>query len=375
MDLNNFNTLQDTVFQVSTQINKELGKQLREIYPSLKAVSLAGCKNHEIFPTLMEKMKHMNVAEQVDDCLDVLSKCLVATPAARVHWHKLYTSHLTQSGLLLQHLNRNWTVFKAAANPDLEETLQAFQDYNISATHKEEVVLCREECGEILSKLSKGRGAWFPWKTLSFLLLVGTAAIINLDVQKNGEFGRSHTGHFLKDIGQYNRVVGAYARGNQLYLQGYQWSENNVPLYYAQARKVAGPTLDTLVDHTKAAGAFMQVKGGEAYTKLSAASSDVYSTMQVKGGEVSMKLREGFTYLQEQYPGAKKSAEQYLSSARELLRELSTRVVAGCQDLVQGKVDWNAVKVGLLKKLEETQGAVVNGVHWARQQVDQLVKQ
>ena len=43
--------------------------------------------------------------------------------------------------------------------------------------------------------------SWFPWKTMSFLLLVGTAAIINLDVQQNGSFSRSHGGIFLKDIG------------------------------------------------------------------------------------------------------------------------------------------------------------------------------
>ena len=45
-------------------------------------------------------------------------------------------------------------------------------------------------------------GYWFPWKTLSFLLLIGSAAIINLDVKKNGTFSSSHTGHFLKDLGK-----------------------------------------------------------------------------------------------------------------------------------------------------------------------------
>jgi hypothetical protein len=31
-------------------------------------------------------------------------------------------------------------------------------------------------------------GAWFPWKSLSVLLLIATAAMINLDVKKNGSF-------------------------------------------------------------------------------------------------------------------------------------------------------------------------------------------
>ena len=41
---------------------------------------------------------------QVLDSLDLLSLCLSASPAARVHWHKLYTSNLQQSGQLLQYL-------------------------------------------------------------------------------------------------------------------------------------------------------------------------------------------------------------------------------------------------------------------------------
>jgi hypothetical protein len=32
------------------------------------------------------------------------------------------------------------------------------------------------------------RGSWFPWKSLSLLLLIATATIINYDVTKNGSF-------------------------------------------------------------------------------------------------------------------------------------------------------------------------------------------
>ena len=44
------------------------------------------------------------IVNQVLDCLDLLASCLQATPAARVHWHKLYVSNLPQSAQLIQYL-------------------------------------------------------------------------------------------------------------------------------------------------------------------------------------------------------------------------------------------------------------------------------
>ena len=38
----------------------------------------------------------------------------------------------------------------------------------------------------VAARFSSPGMAWFPWKTLSFLLLIGTAAIVNLDVQRSG---------------------------------------------------------------------------------------------------------------------------------------------------------------------------------------------
>ena len=58
------------------------------------------------------------------------------------------------------------------------------------------------------SKFRRATMSWFPWKTLSLLLLVSTAAIINADIQKHGgKLNGSSVGQFLQDIGQYDRVL------------------------------------------------------------------------------------------------------------------------------------------------------------------------
>ena len=119
VDLNNFLTIQDSVFIVANQINKEYARytinrlncmlhryfrNLREVYPALRAICVAGCRNHEMFLELLPRLSSLAMPDQVLDCLDLLASCLSATPAARVHWHKMYTSNLPQSAQLIQYL-------------------------------------------------------------------------------------------------------------------------------------------------------------------------------------------------------------------------------------------------------------------------------
>ena len=53
------------MFVVASGLKGDYGKQLRDLYPQLAAAALGGCRNHEIFPVLMDKLKHVTVPEQV----------------------------------------------------------------------------------------------------------------------------------------------------------------------------------------------------------------------------------------------------------------------------------------------------------------------
>ena len=73
-----------------------------------------------------------------------------------VHWQRVYTSHLSQSGQPVQYLDSNWSKYRGLQqNPEFQETIQAFQDYNISATHKDDIGLCRDGCAALLAKMAK----------------------------------------------------------------------------------------------------------------------------------------------------------------------------------------------------------------------------
>ena len=107
VDIANFLTIQDSVFIVSSQMNKEHSKVLREQYPALRAICVAGCKNHELFPELLGRLGSVTMPDQVLDTLALLGECLLAnTKVSLVHWHRLYTSHLDQSSQLIQFIGK-----------------------------------------------------------------------------------------------------------------------------------------------------------------------------------------------------------------------------------------------------------------------------
>merc|ERR1719492_743564 len=110
---------------------------------------------------------------QVEDTLELMGQCLMAnTEVSLIHWHKLYTSHLTESAQLIQFIDSNWSQYKSALDvPDFHNSLEAFQDYNSSVINKEGLELATIGCQSLSSKIRRGGMSWFPWKTASLLLL------------------------------------------------------------------------------------------------------------------------------------------------------------------------------------------------------------
>merc|ERR1719369_2782003 len=316
-----------------------MAKSLKSLYPALRTIAVAGCKNHELFPELLSRLGNLAMPDQVVDTLDLLSICLTATPAALVHWHKAYTSHLPQSGQLLQYLDSNWGRFKQGLDiPEFHETIEAFEDYNQSVINKEGLALASQGCISLSGKMSTPSQSWFPWKTLSFLLLISTAAIINLDCQKHGSFSKSNTGQFLQDIGQYDRVIGGYQVMLDRTKEGRMWVDSNVPLYLEQAKKVGGPYYEVAV---KAGVVKLEGWIPGAQEQLNSVGQAV-----AKGGQaIWSRTQQGMLVMQQ-----------------------------GAVDLMNGEVDWVAVKANAVARAQIVQGQLVAAVNYIQGQVNQLVK-
>jgi hypothetical protein len=366
MDISNFFTMQDTVFVVASQLNKEFSRQLTEQYPRLKHLALAGYANHELFPEMMNKLKSQNMPNQVVDSLDVLSHCLIATPAAMVHWQQLYISQLAQSGYLLQYINSKWDNLKRINTPLFRDTIQAFQDYNITVSHKQDAVLCQEGCASVLYRISRETGSRFPWKFLSLLFLVGIAAIVNQDIQANTTFEKSHVAAFLKDAGQYERVCAirdeSLTRSEELSAWGrknlpeyYATAEHYATEYYAAASKHAGPALEQAGQAIKISADFVQEQ-----LKI------VFQMMMVYGEKARV-------YIETQAPGVQLAGEQALQQAKTHSLAAYETVKAKTMELI-GDVDWVQVKDKALVNLEQARVICLQYVDKLVQQINELVK-
>jgi len=208
-------------------------------------------------------------------------------------------------------------------------------------------------------KMSTPGQSWFPWKTLSFLLLISTAAIINLDCQKHGSFSKSNTGQFLQDIGQYDRVIGGYQVMLDRTKEGRMWVDSNVPLYLEQAKKVGGPYYEVAV-----------VKAGE-----------VYDLVLVGYGKLEVAVKAGVVKLEGWVPGAQEQLNNVGQAVAKGGQAIWSRtqqgmlvMQQGAVDLMNGEVDWVAVKANAVARAQIVQGQLVAAVNYIQGQVNQLVK-
>jgi len=350
MDIQNFLTLQDTVFITSTQMNKEHARKLRELYPSLRAIAVAGCKNHELFPALLSRLSNLAAPEQVLDTLHLLATCLTASPAALVHWHKSYIASLNESGQLLQYLNTNWSQFNKSLDViEFHETIEAFSDYNMSVANKEGLDLATDGCNSLSAKFSVPGMAWFPWKTLSFLLLVFTAALVNLDVERaGGQFSKSNTGHFLRDLGQYDRAVAGY----EGVLGAKVWAEANLPIYYDLAQEKLGPHLTSVAAKVSSGLVLAREATQAALVKmdelLPGAKEQVGHLWAHLLNFSSLALKQGQIY------------------TNHLAQEL--------QNVYKEGIDWEALKLGAEEMLVAGKQQAVAAFNYIQLQINQLIK-
>ena len=158
---------------------------------------------------------------------------------------------------------------------------------------------------------------WFPWKTLSFLLLISTAAIINLDCQKNGGFSKSNCGQFLRDIGQYERVLGGYQLIADKTNEGKAWLDTNVPVYAEQAKRVGGP--------------YYEVAQAKAF--------DLWALMVIGYGKVQLAVKAGVLALEGWVPGAQQQIDSLVAAVGKGVQALWLRAQHGALVMQQGAVD------------------------------------
>ncbi|XP_041336600.1 transmembrane protein 214, partial [Pyrgilauda ruficollis] len=232
----------------NNSLSPSLQEQLRRLYPRLKVLALGARPEaalHTYFPSFLSRATPACPPAMKEELLTSLSQCLSLDPLSFSVWRQLYTKHLAQSSLLLNHLLESWESSSKKVQQSLQETVRSFKVTNeeLAARGDMDVAACDTACKELLCKM-KGRG--FPWSRLLLVLLLCAAAFVLHDVQTHGSFQASSCARLLRSSGVLPASQLAWQKVSRACLQGYRWLEHSLAQHGSVALSVLWPQLELL---------------------------------------------------------------------------------------------------------------------------------
>ncbi|XP_064364213.1 transmembrane protein 214 isoform X2 [Dromaius novaehollandiae] len=228
-----------------------LQEQLRQLYPRLKVLAFGAKPEatlHTYFPSFLSRATPSCPPDMKKELLNSMSQCLSVDALSFSVWRQLYTKHLSQSSLLLNHLLESWDSGSKKVRQSLQETVRSFKVTNEELAARgpncdQDVAACDAACKNLLLKM-KGRG--FPWSRLLLVILVFAAGFLMHDIRTQGSFQASSSARILRSSGILSVSQQAWHKVSHYSLEGYRWLERNVPVYYSQVVTVLEPNLKLL---------------------------------------------------------------------------------------------------------------------------------
>ncbi|NWH56407.1 TM214 protein, partial [Geococcyx californianus] len=266
-----FFPLLDFAFMPNNSLPPSLQEQLRQLYPRLKVLAFGAKPEsalHTYFPSFLSRATPSCPPGMKRELLTSLSQCLSLDPLSFSVWRQLYTKHLSQSSLLLNHLLESWDGTSKKVRQSLQETVRSFKVTNEELAARgpggtQDVAACDAACKELLRKM-RGRG--FPWPRLLLVLLVFATGFLLHDIRTHGSFQASFSARLLHSSGIVPASQQAWQRVSHCCLEGYRWLERSLPVYGSQAMSVVQPLLELL-----------WAKGGEAAASTAQLCSSLLS--------------------------------------------------------------------------------------------------
>uniref|UniRef100_A0A8C5UE64 Transmembrane protein 214 n=1 Tax=Malurus cyaneus samueli TaxID=2593467 RepID=A0A8C5UE64_9PASS len=188
-----FFPLLDFAFMPNNSLSPSLQEQLQRLYPRLKVLAFGARPEatlHTYFPSFLSRATPACPAAMKKELLTSMSQCLSLDPLSFSVWRQLYTKHLAQSSLLLNHLLESWESSSKKVHQSLQETVCSFKVTNEELAARgtggdQDVAACDTACKELLHKM---KGRLFPWWRLLLILLLCATGFILHDVQTHGSF-------------------------------------------------------------------------------------------------------------------------------------------------------------------------------------------
>ncbi|XP_068199318.1 transmembrane protein 214 [Antennarius striatus] len=261
-----FFPLLDFAFMPKNALSPSLQEQLRRLYPRLKVLAFGAKPEntlHTYLPSFLSRATPHCPDDMKRELLNSMTECLCVDVQSLGVWRQLYTKHLPQSSLLLNHLLKSWNKLPPKLRKNLEETIQSFK---VTNEEMRDTAECRDlqECNDLCQNLQvKMRGRGFPWSKLLMVLLVFAAGFVIHDVRSHGSFKDSTTAKHLRSSGVTAVSQQAWTKITIYTKQGFSWLETNTPYYYSECVRVVGPLVEQGREKTKTAAIFLFEKGSQ----------------------------------------------------------------------------------------------------------------
>ncbi|XP_009707855.1 PREDICTED: transmembrane protein 214, partial [Cariama cristata] len=222
-----FFPLLDFAFMPNNSLLPSLQEQLRRLYPRLKVLAFGAKPEtslHTYFPSFLSRATPSCPPTMKKELLTSMSQCLSLDPLSFSVWRQLYTKHLSQSSLLLNHLLESWDSSSKKVRQSLQETVRSFKVTNEELAARgpnsdQDVAACNAACKELLRKM-KGRGV--PWLRLLLVLLVFAAGFLLHDVRTHGSFQAVSSAALLHSSGVLPAAQQAWQKVSHCCLEGYR---------------------------------------------------------------------------------------------------------------------------------------------------------
>ncbi|XP_022055539.2 transmembrane protein 214 [Acanthochromis polyacanthus] len=255
-----FFPLLDFAFMPKNALSSSLQEQLRRLYPRLKALAFGAKPEstlHTYLPSFLSRATPHCPDDMKRELLSSMTECLCVDVQSLGVWRQLYTKHLPQSSLLLNHLLKSWNVLPPKLRKNLEETIQSFRVTNEEmrdTVESNDLQECNHLCQNLQVKM---RGHGFPWSKLLMVLLVFVAGFIAHDIRSHHSVADSTTARYLHSSGIIAVSQQAWSKITVYSKQGFSWLETSTPYYYSECVRVLGPLMEQGLEKAKAAAIFI----------------------------------------------------------------------------------------------------------------------
>eukprot|EP00063_Salmo_salar_P086935 XP_014061770.1 PREDICTED: transmembrane protein 214-like isoform X2 [Salmo salar] len=255
-----FFPLLDFAYMPKNALSPSLQEQLCRLYPRLKVLAFGAKPEmtlHTYLPSFLSRATPHCPDDMKRELLSSMTECLSVDHQSLGVWRQLYTKHLPQSSLLLNHLLKSWNTLPPKLRGWLQETVQSFRVTNEElrdTANSTDLQDCNKLCHCLQVKMS-GRG--FPWSRLFMALLVFAAGFITHDIRSRGSFTDSSTASYLHSSGVMGVSQQAWSKVTLYSQQGFSWLDTNTPYYYSECVRVLSPVLENNWERIKNAAVYI----------------------------------------------------------------------------------------------------------------------